>query len=74
LRPKVLLIGKESPRKKFHGEDRVGFRRGDQLAVDEVLPEALRAAPLAQFVDGWYCDACGAGFVPDALLSPERES
>ncbi|MCS3811221.1 hypothetical protein FHY19_004321 [Xanthomonas arboricola] len=68
VRPKTLLIGKESPSKKFRGEEPAGYRRPDQLAVDEVVPEELRAEPLSQFIDGLFCDACGAGFVADQLL------
>lgn len=69
VRPKMLMIGKASPRLLLPDfEERGGFRRKDQLAVDECKPEALLDAPLQQFVSGFYCDKCGRGFVPDSML------
>ncbi|MDR2213035.1 MAG: hypothetical protein LBE21_05350 [Pseudomonadales bacterium] len=67
VRRKTLLIGKESPLQMFE-EDRVGYRRKDQLAVDEVLPGVLPDPPLSQFMDGFYCDTCGIGFASDKIL------
>ena len=65
---KKLLIGQASPRILFPDEERAGYKRRDQLAVDECKPEKLKAAPLTQFFDGHYCNLCGIGFVPDDLL------
>lgn len=67
---KILLIGKESPLKMFKGEERAGYQRKDQLAVDEVLPSVLRAEPLSQFLDGFYCSNCDIGFVLNQSLQP----
>ncbi len=69
VRPKMLMIGRASPRLLLPDfEERGGFRRKDQLAVDECKPEVLPDAPLQQFVSGFYCDKCGRGFVPDSML------
>lgn len=66
---KLILIGKASPGSKIeHFEEVAGYRRQDQLAVDECLPDSLRAAPQQQFIDGYFCNACGTGFVSDESL------
>jgi hypothetical protein len=36
------------------------------LRVDSLEPEFVRDAPFEQFVDGFYCDLCAEGFIPDA--------
>ena len=46
VRPKEMLIGAESPRERFNGEEKAGYRRMDQLAVDECKPELLKKPPL----------------------------
>lgn len=63
---KKLLIGKASPTQLL-SRQKAGYRRPDQLAVDECKPEVLQEAPLEQFVAGYYCDKCGIGFVPDSF-------
>ena len=35
------------------------------LRSDDVKPEYKKPAPQHQFLDGFYCDSCGLGFVPD---------
>lgn len=60
-------IGAASPKKRFHGEEKPGYQRVDQLAVDECRPELLKEPPLQQLVDGFYCDQCGAGFVTSSI-------
>ena len=67
VREKKLLIGKVSPKLLF-SEEMAGYRRRDQLAVDECKPDASKATPLNQFVDGYYCEKCGIGFVPDDFV------
>jgi hypothetical protein len=67
VRPKALLIGAASPKKRFNGEEKAGYQRLDQLAVDECKAELLKEPPLQQLVDGFYCDQCGHGFVASAL-------
>ncbi|MFT3733696.1 MAG: hypothetical protein QM776_01445 [Rhodocyclaceae bacterium] len=42
------------------------------LRVDDVKKEFLKESPLEQFIDGYYCDKCGRGFVTDAILNPEH--
>jgi hypothetical protein len=64
---KLLLIGKASPSILFT-EERAGYRRRDQVATDECKQEELQKTPLEQFVHGFYCRACGVGFVADRLL------
>ncbi|WP_245220865.1 DUF4365 domain-containing protein [Pseudomonas batumici] len=67
VRPKEMLIGAASPKRRFNGEERTGYQRVDQLAVDECKPELLKEPPLQQLVDGFYCDQCGAGFVTSSI-------
>jgi hypothetical protein len=65
---KTLLIGSASPRKIFgRDEDRAGYQRKDQLAIDECKMERLQTPPLEQFVSGYYCEKCGIGFLPDDI-------
>jgi ribosomal protein S27AE len=66
VREKRLLIEKASPKLLF-SEEKAGYQRKDQLAVDECKSEMLKEAPLEQFVDGYYCGKCGIGFVPDSF-------
>lgn len=66
VREKKLLIGKASPKLLF-SEEMAGYRRRDQLAVDECKSDVLKETPLEQFIDGYYCDKCGIGFVPDSF-------
>jgi len=40
------------------------------VRVDDLEPDRVRAAPLEQFVDGCYCESCGIGYVPDDALKP----
>ncbi|WLG98916.1 hypothetical protein [Pseudomonas beijingensis] len=68
VRPKELLIGAASPKKRFNGEEKAGYRRTDQLAIDECKPEMLKPPPLQQLVSGFYCEHCGIGFVRDSLV------
>ena len=42
------------------------------LRVDDLKPEAVRSEPMSQFVDGYFCGACGKGFVSDAVLKDAR--
>jgi len=67
VRAKKILIGKASPQSLF-GEERAGYQRKDQLAVDECKPEALGRPPLEQFLDGYYCTNCEIGFVSDCIV------
>ncbi|MDN3220727.1 hypothetical protein [Pseudomonas nunensis] len=46
----------------------MGYRRLDQLAVDECDSGELKPAPLEQFVDGFYFDNCEVGFVAGGLV------
>jgi hypothetical protein len=64
---KMILIGARSPKVIFGDEEMCGYKRKDQLAIDECDPKVLRDAPLQQFVNGYFCNACGGGFVDDSL-------
>lgn len=66
--PKMLLIGEKSPKLLFGEEEKAGYQRRDQLAVDECKVERLRAKPLQQFVDGYFCAQCEKGFVSKDIL------
>ena len=68
---KFVLIGKASPNKIFNGDIKVGYQRLDQLAVDEVKDEFVNKAPLQQFLQGFYCQKCGIGFVDDGVRKNE---
>jgi len=67
-----MLIGAASPKKRFDGEEKSGYQRVDQLAVDECRPELLKEPPLQQLVDGFYCGQCGAGFVSSSILQAAK--
>jgi hypothetical protein len=68
VKAKLVLIGRASPRLLFPDEERAGYRRRDQLAIDECSTENLQKAPLQQFVPGFYCHVCGVGFVTNSIL------
>jgi hypothetical protein len=42
------------------------------LRADDVLANELREAPLEQFLDGYFCDHCGKGFVSEEVLKANR--
>lgn len=67
VRKKKILIGKASPKSLFE-EERAGYQRKDQLAMDECKPEALGKPPLGQFLDGYFCTNCEIGFVSDCVI------
>ncbi|WP_146093389.1 hypothetical protein [Xanthomonas pisi] len=70
VREKSLLIGAASPRKIFGSvEDRAGYQRKDQLAIDECKTEFLQEGHIQQFIDGYYCGECGIGFVPSSIAN-----
>jgi len=62
----MLLIGKASPQVLF-AEEKAGYQRKDQLTVDECNLGDLAKPPLEQFIEGYYCDPCGLGFVSDEI-------
>jgi hypothetical protein len=64
---KLILIGKLSPIALF-GDEQAGYIRKDQLAVDECKLELLKKTPLEQFVDGFFCDKCGHGFLDNQIV------
>ncbi|QXI26209.1 hypothetical protein [Pseudomonas vanderleydeniana] len=66
-----MLVSAASPKMRFKGEERTGYQRMDQLAVDECKAEHLKAPPLQQLVEGFYCDKCGVGFVSNDLLQDD---
>jgi hypothetical protein len=69
LREKLLLVdaawgpapGKD-PRLAYYAD----------LRADDVRSEHAKASPLQQFVDGYFCERCGKGFVSEAVLSENR--
>jgi len=69
LRPKLLLIDEAwvpAPGK----DPRLAYWAS--LRVDDVQAQALRKSPLEQFIDGFYCDRCGKGFVSEDILREGR--
>ncbi|WP_338525206.1 hypothetical protein NUH87_06065 [Pseudomonas batumici] len=73
VRPKEMLIGAASPKQRFNGEERAGYQRVDQLAVDECKPELLKEPPLQQLVGGFYCDHCDIGFVTSRIFQATND-
>ncbi len=74
VRPKLLLIDKawvefplNDPR---HKDPRLKYLA--DLRVDDVELAKIRERPLQQFVDGFYCDQCGHGFVSEDALREGR--
>jgi hypothetical protein len=72
IRPKLLMLGKDSPADVFNRDNRCGcgYRRRNSLVVNECNPQVLLSPPLEQFVTGLYCDQCGIGYIPDSYLLP----
>jgi len=69
LRPKLLLIDEAwmpAPGK----DSRLAFVAN--LRADDILPEHIKSPPLEQFVDGYFCERCGKGFVSEAVLREDR--
>ena len=69
IQRKLILIGKASPKLLFGSEEKAGYRRKDQLAVDECKRDMIHSKPLEQFIDGYYCERCVIGFVADEILT-----
>jgi hypothetical protein len=62
VRPKLTLIDEAWTAES--GEDpRLAYI--SDLRVDDLKAEIVKDAPLQQFVDGFYCDRCAEGFIPD---------
>ena len=69
VRPKLVLIDEawvDEPGK----DPRLAYVAS--LRVDDVKPENVRASPLEQFVDGWFCDRCGRAFVAEETAQAIR--
>jgi ribosomal protein S27AE len=69
VRPKMVLIDEawvcepgKDPRLAYWAD----------LRVDDVRPEILKARPLEQFMDGYFCEKCGHAFVSEAGLKETR--
>ena len=45
--------------------------QGD-FAVDSLKPELQSQEPLAQFIQGLYCERCGIGYVPERMAKPPQ--
>jgi hypothetical protein len=69
LRSKLVLI--DEAWIPARGKDAREAYRAD-LRVDDVNAANLRLEPLQQFIDGFYCDRCNKGFVPERVLKPDR--
>ena len=65
VRPKMLAIA-EAWEKTDSTDRRILF--AVPLRVGAVKAEYLREKPLEQFIDAYYCDACGTGFVSETVL------
>jgi hypothetical protein len=67
--PKLLLI--DDAWKQQDGVD-PRERYFTSLRVDALRPEFRKGGKLEQFVDGWLCETCARGFVPDDYLIDSR--
>jgi hypothetical protein len=38
------------------------------LRADDLVPEIKKDYPLEQFVEGYYCETCGKGFVSEQVV------
>jgi hypothetical protein len=70
IRPKLILVDKAWNRDEG-GDSRMAH--ASYLRADDLKPEVKREQPLQQFVDGFYCDGCNEGFVPDRVLKEREE-
>jgi len=69
LRAKLLLI--DEAWVYVPGKDpRIAYAAS--LRVDDIKNEHLHETPLEQFINGYYCENCGRGFVPEAMLNPDH--
>jgi predicted RNA-binding Zn-ribbon protein involved in translation (DUF1610 family) len=69
LRPKLLLI--DEAWVPASGKDaRLAYFAS--LRVDDVQAQNVRERPLEQFIDGFYCDSCGKGFISKEILKEGR--
>jgi hypothetical protein len=65
VRHKRILVDPAAPatmdvREKYYGP----------IRVDDLGASVGGASPLEQFVDGYFCDACGRGFLGDDQTGP----
>jgi hypothetical protein len=37
------------------------------VGLNQLRPESIPEGDLRQFIQGFYCDACGIGFLPDEM-------
>lgn len=75
VREKVLLINElNTEHLKHHPNERASCACDGELSVDGLKPEFVADGPLQQFVSGFYCEACGTGFVPEGMLKPAAQS
>jgi len=65
VRAKLILIDEawvdapgKDPRLKYFAD----------LRVDDIREAARKAPPLEQFVDGYWCEACGRAFISEKIL------
>jgi hypothetical protein len=42
------------------------------MRTDDVKPDYLQDQPLQQFLNGFYCDNCGRGFISEKSLKESR--
>ena len=65
VRPKLLLIDEA-----WIDKDGIDPRLAhfSSLRADDIKADHLRDPPLEQFLEGYYCDRCGKGFVADNLV------
>jgi hypothetical protein len=69
VRSKLVLIDEawvEAPSK----DPRLAYWAS--MRVDDIRPEHTKEAPLEQFVEGYYCNRCGKGFIAEGALNEVR--
>lgn len=66
---KMLTIGTPlNNQQRYARENNEGYKQTDTLTADQIKDECFIDLPTRQFVNGFYCNHCGIGFIPDAYL------
>lgn len=71
VRHKFILIDSGSGKPPALQSDlRTGCACEGDLSVDGLKAEFQSLGPLAQFMQGLYCDHCGVGYIPEIMAKP----
>ncbi|MCE3227525.1 MAG: hypothetical protein K0S32_2076 [Bacteroidetes bacterium] len=69
LRSKLIMLGTAlTEEQQFKRVNFEGYTQVDALTADEVRDEFLLPHLPKQYVNGFFCETCHVGFVPDFYL------